>query len=258
MKKTIAVFLAAGLLCGMAAVGAGAAPYDISSAFTDENFRAAIYEELGLPPEAPITQEDCEEIQMLDASEREIKSLEGIEYLINLTNLWVNDNQLTKLDLSKNPALTYLCCDNNQLTSLNVKKNPQLDCLECDSNQLTALNVTGNKKLRALSCYNNQIRSLNLRHNPELTWLYCGWNSWRLLDVSKNPKLEELDNRANGAVYGWDFRNYLGYSGSGAPWMERPVWLQWIYRYLLFGWVWMPFSLSRGPVLVITFDDTEA
>jgi len=210
-----------------------------SAVFTDANFLAAVYEELGKSPGDPLTKAECEEVTMLDASDRGIKSLNGVELLVNLTDLWVAENQLTRLDFSKNPALEYLACYDNQLTSLNVRSNPKLNCLECEDNRLTSLDLTKNRQLVALDCSRNQLRDIDLKHNPELTYLYCSENLWRLLDVSKNPTLEELNNNLNGAVYGFDFREPLAYSGMVFWWMETPVWLQWALRHLFFGWVWM-------------------
>jgi Leucine-rich repeat (LRR) protein len=49
-----------------------------------------------------------------------------------------NYGQLTSLDASNCPALTYLNCGSNQLTSLDVSKCPALTYLYCRSTQLTA------------------------------------------------------------------------------------------------------------------------
>lgn len=46
--------------------------------------------------------------------------------------LYCDNNQLTKLDISKNEWLEELSCYGNQITRLNVKKNEHLYRLDCD------------------------------------------------------------------------------------------------------------------------------
>jgi Leucine-rich repeat (LRR) protein len=65
------------------------------------------------------------------------------------------NTKLTRLDVSKNTALTNLDCTNNQLTSLDITKNTALTKLNCSSNQLTSLDVSKNTALTQLGCYNN-------------------------------------------------------------------------------------------------------
>mgnify|MGYP000878151877 CR=1 FL=1 len=48
-----------------------------------------------------------------------------------------------------------LDCDNNLLTVLDVSQNPALEVLSCVKNQLTALDVSHNTALRRLDCYYN-------------------------------------------------------------------------------------------------------
>ena len=142
-----------------------------------------------------------------------VASLEGIEHFPNLKTLTCSYNNLSSLDMSKNPALEWLNCMDNQLTSLDVSKNEKLENLACDSNQLTSLDVTQNialkelqctdnlltsldvsknRKLDELWCYNNQLTSLDVSKNPVLYWLKCEQNNLSSLDVSKNAVLKNL------------------------------------------------------------------
>ncbi len=237
MKRLISVFLALALAAGFATVCS--ASEDVSGRIKDPAFLAAVYDELGMDPGDMLTKADCESLEFLSLTDLGIKNLQGIELFTNLTNLWVDENELYALDVTQNRKLEYLNCGYNYLKSLDVTQNKELDCLQCEGNQLTALNVTKNTKLRSLDCSFNKIQSLNLRHNPELLYLYCMDNSWNLLDISKNPKLEELNNQLNGAVYGRDFSEDFAYSGAVSTWMQYPVWAQWILRYLCLGWLWM-------------------
>ena len=87
-------------------------------------------------------------------------------------------NQLTKLDVSKNTALTILDCDNNQLTALDVSKNTSLRELVCAKNRLTTLDVSKNTALRVLFCDGNQLTSLDLKKVIDL--LFCDGNSYEI------------------------------------------------------------------------------
>ena len=120
----------------------------------------------------------------------EISDLTGIEYFTSLQSLACNDNQIKRLDLSKNTKLHYLNCADNQLTELNVSKNTEIDHLYCQNNQLTELNVSQVTKLHTLRCYNNKLTKLDL--NDGLWELNCKKNNLTQLDVSNNTKLREL------------------------------------------------------------------
>ena len=72
------------------------------------------------------------------------------------------DNQLSTLDISKNPYLYWLVCSNNQLTSLDITQNTALEILNCDYNQLSSLNISNNNiDLSWINCSNNQFTSLS-------------------------------------------------------------------------------------------------
>ena len=102
------------------------------------------------------------------------------------------NNQLTKLDVSKNIQLKYLGCYSNQLTELDVSKNIQLAVVVCWNNQLTKLDVSKNMQMTILYCYNNQLKSLDVSKNAKLMSLHCDNNQLTKLDVSKNAQLEIL------------------------------------------------------------------
>ena len=68
----------------------------------------------------------------------------AIAHTITITseNVWgldCSNNQLTGLDVSKNPSLTSLDCSNNQLTALDMSKNTALTWLSVSDNLFTSL-----------------------------------------------------------------------------------------------------------------------
>lgn len=150
-------------------------------------------------------------VTLINVSDSNIVSLNGIEYLTALTTLNCNRNQLTALDVSNNTVLTILYCHQNhqltaldvsacsalteldcygnQLTVLDVSHNTALTTLDCSGNQLTTLDVSHNTALTTLNCSGNQLTALDLSHNTALTHLSCSWNQLTALDVSSNTAL---------------------------------------------------------------------
>jgi len=184
MKKTFtrvfAVLLTALLLCGVMPIMASAADgIDITAAFTDPAFRAAVQALIG---KDVILDTDVAGITELDVSGDvydggSIKSLAGLEYFTALEFLSCSHNQITELpDLPS--SLEKLWCWDNQLTTLPVLPS-SLRELVCGGNQLAAL-PTLPLGLEDLTCHDNQLTVLpelpaNLRyllcHSNQLTSL---------------------------------------------------------------------------------------
>ena len=70
-----------------------------------------------------------------------INDLTGIEAFINLTEINIENNNVTNLDLSNNTSLTFVDAENNNLVSINLGNNTSLSYLDCSNNQL-------NKKIK--------------------------------------------------------------------------------------------------------------
>ena len=179
--------------------------------FPDANFQKYLSENVDTNKDGSLSAAERDAVTEINVQNARIKSLNGIQYFTQLVMLRCYNNQLTKLDVSKNTQLKYLWCYNNQLTELDVSKNIQLTAvvcwnnqltkldvsknakltsLWCDSNQLTRLDVSKNTKLQSLHCDNNQLTKLDVSKNAQLEILYCGNNQLTNLDVSKNTKLQ--------------------------------------------------------------------
>ena len=130
-----------------------------------------------------------------------------------IRGLYIKENALTKLDVSKCAGLKVLDMEDNAVTSLNLSGCPDLEVLICAGNKLTALNVTKNTALRELDCAYNQIAVLDLRANTGLKELYCSKNRLTSLDLTKNKKLTNWYCAANElkvtAEAGWVFYSSL-------------------------------------------------
>ncbi len=135
---------------------------------------------------------NADEWEELALDDKGITSLQGIEFLTELTKLSVNRNNLGTVDLSNNTKLKELYCANCGLNELNLDQLSALVKFNCDSNSLTSLNLSHNNYITDLSCNNNQIADITFG-NYSYTHLY-------LERVSlKNNKLTSLslDNCIN-------------------------------------------------------------
>lgn len=100
-------------------------PANIS--FTDDNFYQCVvdvYNEKNGTSVAyteTLTDEQLKSITSLSRSNKNIASSNGLQKLTSLTQLSVSNNQLTSLDLSKHPSLTFGIY-NNRLTSLYLSR----------------------------------------------------------------------------------------------------------------------------------------
>lgn len=131
-------------------------------------------------------------VTSLDVANRNITDLAGIQDFVSLKILACNNNNLTRLDLTKNTALTSLLCDRNQLIALDVSKNTELTNLSCTNNRLTSLDVTKNILLRSFYCDDNQLKVLDVTKNASLITFGCSTNLLTSLDVSKNTAITAL------------------------------------------------------------------
>ena len=184
----------------------------------DEKFKLFLVENFDSNGDGDISSEEAEAVTLMDCSSREIESLAGLEYFVNLDTLICSNNQLTALDLSHNSALKFIDCSGNQLTGLDASNNAklmELNCMNntlstldiskctaltiinCSNNQLTALDISNLAALATLDCSSNQLTALDISNLAALTTLNCSNNQLTVLDVSKNALLQKLDCRNN-------------------------------------------------------------
>ncbi len=175
---------------------AGAAKDDIVY-FPDANFKAYLVAKFDLNKDGEISRYEASLIAQINCSEKNIQSLEGIQYCTALYSLDCSSNQLTALDVSNNTKLDVLECSSNQLTVLDVSDNKVLSCLYCNSNKLTALDVSNNTKLDVLECDENQLTALDVSNNTTLSVLKCHKNRLTTLDVSNNMQGNRIKNTTN-------------------------------------------------------------
>lgn len=124
-----------------------------------------------------------------------------------LTKLECIGTQITTLDFSGHPELSYLYCGNNEklsslvvddcqaldmlycirnaaLISLSLKGCRNLSFLDCSANQLGTLDLQDcSSTLTSLNCSDNNISALSLKECRDLTYLNCASNQLDALDL---------------------------------------------------------------------------
>ena len=204
-KKLLSILLCLVMVVGLlptAAFAAGSVKINETN-FPDAKFRSFVKENLDKNKDDILDAGEIAAVKEIEAPQKGIKTLKGIEFFTALETLNCVENDLTALDMSKNTELRILHCRENQLTELDVSKNTELTSLYCGSNRLTALDVSKNTKLEMLDCESDSLLSymrltaLDVSTNVNLIELRCSSNRLDALDVSKNSKLKDLSCRDN-------------------------------------------------------------
>lgn len=163
-----------------------------STHFPDDHFIAYVELRCDKDGDGTLSQAELDGVTELYVAYANIKDLTGIELFPNLEKLDCKNNNLTRLDVSKNTKLTKLYCEFNQLTGLDLSKNTALTELNCQVNQLTSLDLSKNTALTKLDCALNPLTSLDVSNNTALTYLDCNYNQLTSLDLSQNTALTKL------------------------------------------------------------------
>lgn len=135
-------------------------------------------------------------ITYLNVNSKGISSLVGIKDFTSLENLNFVGNNLTSLDLSNMPNLTYVVGYANSLTTLDIT-GLNLYHLEIDSNNLTSIDVSACTNLHTLWTSYNPVGTLDLSNNVNLVNLYCSSSQLTSLNLSGLINLQGLDATDN-------------------------------------------------------------
>jgi internalin A len=129
--------------------------------FADPNLKAAVEERLGIIDPTPT---DMRGLTFLDASEKGIIYLTGIETATNLTELRLRNNQISDTSaVSGLTNLTYLSLVSNQISDIStVSGLTNLTYLRLSNNQISNISpVSGLTNLTYLELGNNQISNIS-------------------------------------------------------------------------------------------------
>jgi Leucine-rich repeat (LRR) protein len=153
--------------------------FTTSKVFPDASLEAAIRAAIG-KAEGAIYPSDLEGLTSLDGRERGITNVTGLEYCINLAELYLYGNEISDITpLSNLTSLTTLNLFNNQISDITPLSNlTNLTGLYLMSNQVSNIGPLGNlTSLRWLYLGGNQISDITpLRHLTSLIDLALDWN----------------------------------------------------------------------------------
>ena len=167
-------------------------------AIPDPNLAAAVRETLGLAANAPITEQAIQGLTTLDAGNRQITDLTGLEHATQLTELRLQENQVRDISQLKGlKRLSSLELWNNQIRDISPLVGlTNLTELLLNDNQIRDFTpIARLTKLRALGLGQNKpgIRDITpLRELTQIVWLnlYVG----QIRDISPLAELTQLES----------------------------------------------------------------
>lgn len=160
--------------------------------FPDKNFRDYVAGEWDKNHDNCFSPSEIAKATWISCDNREIDSLEGIQFFTEIWLLECYYNNLKTIDLSNNKKLSYINCHHNKLEELDVSGLPLLKTFYCGHNALPSIDVRKNEQLKDFDCQDNHLDTLDVSQNKELVKLGCGSNNLTELDVSENKKLKTL------------------------------------------------------------------
>lgn len=203
MKKTsklIKVILAFALIIGAFSFNSSfAAGQDVEineTNFPDPTFREYV-KRFDNNRNGKLSNSEINVVKNIDVSEKNIQSIKGVEFFVDLEELECVKNKISDINVSKNTKLKKLNCEWNELTNLDVTKNTSLIELRCGINHLTTIDLKNNKNLRVLWCQTNRFTNLDIKENILLNEVFLVKNEISTLDLSNNKELQILDVSEN-------------------------------------------------------------
>ena len=161
----------------------------------DPNLREVISEHLNLPPNAQFDQSDMAALVELNAVDRHITRIAGLEHATNLTRLYVARNNISDImPIAGLTKLERLSMSSNPLSDLgaiaNLTRLTRLDLENCQIKDITPLQNLSN--LVELQLNRNQIHDLRpLAGLSQLTTLHLHQND--ISDISPLAQLTQLN-----------------------------------------------------------------
>ena len=155
------------------------------------------------PPHAQIT--DMEGLQYatglthLSLQRHRIDNAGLIDFcaLTKLTELFLDNNQLTSITIPSLPRLTSLSLSSNRLDSVTILYTPELTYLDLSSNHLSRVIIPPQPKLLTLLLGRNRLTSFTIPSLPELIYLDIDHNQLTSIAIPRLPNLNRLDMSHN-------------------------------------------------------------
>lgn len=120
----------------------------------DANLKAALVDKFDKDSDGEISQEEAKAVEEISVPGKKIKSVEGLHNFENLYYLDCSSNELSSIDLSRNPQLRILNVSRNSLSALDLSK-VSLNTLICFDNDLSEIDLSAQNNLNSISCGDN-------------------------------------------------------------------------------------------------------
>ena len=163
----------------------------------DPNLAAAVRNALDLSQETPITQQLMQKLTILNAQNKQISDLTGLEHATNLEILNLKSNQISDISaLAGLTQLDLLSLGSNQIKDISLLSAlTNLSMLWLNENQISIVKSLSNlTQLQSLSLASNQIRIITpLKSLTQLETLYLNSNQiGSIRPLRELPNLEAL------------------------------------------------------------------
>lgn len=117
--------------------------------------------------------------------------------------LYVDNEEIISLDISRSPSLRRLVIKNNRIRSIDLSKNSSLEEINAGGNHFESIDVSNNKALKNIYIGDCFITKIDVTMLPLLQNLEITSTKISELDISKNPRLSSL-GCANTAIRNLD------------------------------------------------------
>jgi hypothetical protein len=149
-------------------------------------------------------------VRVVEMNGEYITSINGLYTMPALTNLNIQANSLTNLDLSACVNLINLSASYNSLTEVNVTRLSELAVLDVANNGINTLDLTHNAKLLGVTASSNHLTNLDISGNPLLISVFCDVNM--LTQAAVDEALRQLVVHGKNGMYAW-----FNGAGNAAP-----------------------------------------
>ena len=142
-----------------------------------------------------LTDEEIDNLVILDLSHTGLGDLHGIELLHNVSCLYLNGNMLTGMDLSFNKKLTEVDCTGcERMKKITLGHQPLLEYINFSDTDVSEIDVTGCPRLTKLSCTNAPVAIIDLSQCTRLQEICCDALLIPALDTSACPTVKFVDD----------------------------------------------------------------
>ena len=161
--------------------------------FPDPVFRQYISTEFDSNRNGILENAEIQQINDISCDELAVESAAGIEYFPALESVYFSHCSLKQLELKRNTNLKELYLNETQLTKLDLSGLPRLETIIAFGNPIESLDVHGCASMTSLE-YHGSLTELNVQGCTALTYLGCGCKSPSgILNLSNLPNLKKIE-----------------------------------------------------------------